>query len=131
LGRCCKLAGNAVGLVVPYVFRVAYMGAFPASCASRRGSRLARGRADRGSRVRLAMATATLWVLDDAFWHREPGTSLGDHLVSGLVPVALATLLALAYPRLRSGARAAAALAAGPLMMVVGVARRTELRRSS
>ena len=53
--------------------------------------------------VRLAMAAAALSVLDDAFWHREPGTALGDHLVSGLVPVALAVLLALAYPRLRPG----------------------------
>ena len=55
---------------------------------------------------RLAMAAAALWVLDDAFWHREPGTAVGDHLASGLVPVALAALLALAYPRLRPGARA-------------------------
>ena len=69
----------------------------------------------------LAMAAAVVWVLDDAFWHREPGTSAGDHLASGLVPVALAALLALAYPRLRAGARAVAALTAGPLMIVAGV----------
>ena len=67
------------------------------------------------------MAAAALWVLDDAFWHREPGTAVGDHLASGLVPAALAMLLALAYPRLRPGARAVAALAAGPLMLVAGV----------
>ena len=67
------------------------------------------------------MAAAALWVLDDAYWHREPGTAVGDHLVSGLVPVALAALLALAYPRLRPGARAVAALTAGLLMLVVGV----------
>ena len=54
---------------------------------------------------RLAMGAAGLWVLDDAFWHREPGTAVGDHLASGLVPVALAALLAVAYPRLRAGAR--------------------------
>jgi hypothetical protein len=47
---------------------------------------------------------AALWVLDDRFWHREPGT-MGDHLASGLVPAALAALLALVYPRLRPGAR--------------------------
>jgi uncharacterized protein len=70
---------------------------------------------------RLAMAAAALWVVDDAFWHREPGTAVGDHLVSGLVPVALAALLAFAYPRLRPGARALAALTAGPLMIVAGV----------
>jgi hypothetical protein len=70
---------------------------------------------------RLAMAAAGLWVLDDAFWHREPGTSVNDHLASGVVPVALTGLLALAYPRLRPGARAVAALSAGPLMIVAGV----------
>jgi hypothetical protein len=70
---------------------------------------------------RLAMAAAVLWVLDDAFWHREPGTSVGDHAASGLVPVALAGLLGIAYPRLRRGARAAAALTAGALMIVAGV----------
>ena len=67
------------------------------------------------------MAAAALWVLDDAFWHREPGTVVGDHLASGLVPVALAAALALVYPRMRAGARAAAALTAGPLMIVAGV----------
>jgi hypothetical protein len=71
---------------------------------------------------RLAMAAAALWVLDDAFWHREPGTAISDHLASALVPVALAALLALAYPPLRPGARAIAALTAGPLMIVAGVA---------
>ena len=79
-------------------------------------------RADRETLVfRLAMAAAALWVLDDAFWHREPGTAVGDHLASGLVPAVLAVLLALAYPRQRPGARAVAALAAGPLMIVAGV----------
>jgi hypothetical protein len=67
------------------------------------------------------MAAAALWVLDDAYWHREPGTSVGEHFASGLVPVALAALLALAYPRLRPGARAAGALTAGALMIVAGV----------
>ena len=40
---------------------------------------------------------------------------------AGSCPVALAALLALAYPRLRPGARAVAALTAGPLMIVAGV----------
>ena len=70
---------------------------------------------------RLAVAAAALWVLDDASWHREPGTSLGDHLASGLLPLALTALLGLEYPRLRPGARAVAALIAGALMIVVGV----------
>jgi hypothetical protein len=81
------------------------------------------GAAGRGETLvfRVAMAAAVLWVLDDAFWHREPGTAIGEHLVSGLVPVALAVLLTLAYPRLRPGARAVAALVSGPLMIVAGV----------
>jgi hypothetical protein len=70
---------------------------------------------------RLGMGATALWVLDDAFGHREPGTAVGDHLASGLVPVALAALVAAAYPRLRAGLRAAAALTAGPLMIVAGV----------
>ena len=81
----------------------------------------ARGRAGRDARVPRRDGRRRAWVLDDAFWHREPGTSVGDHLASGLVPVALAALLALAYPRLRAGARAAAALTAGALMIVAGV----------
>lgn len=72
--------------------------------------------------VRLALAAAALWVLDDAFWHREPGTAPGDHLASGLVPVALAAVLAAGYPRLRAGARAVAAVVAGVLMITAGVA---------
>jgi hypothetical protein len=70
---------------------------------------------------RLAMTAAALWVLDDAYWHREPGTSVADHVASGLAPVALAVLFGLAYPRLRAGARALAALTAGSLMMVAGI----------
>ena len=67
------------------------------------------------------MAAAALWVLDDAFWHREPGTAIGDHLASGFIPAARAALLAVAYPRLRPGTRAIAALTTGPLMIVAGV----------
>lgn len=90
------------------------------TAARESGSRRA---ATRGETLvfRLAMAAAALWVLDDAFWHREPGTTIGDHLASGLVPAALAALLALAYPRLRPGPRAIAALTAGPLLIVAGV----------
>jgi hypothetical protein len=69
---------------------------------------------------RLAMVAAALSVLDDAYWHREPGTAMSDHLASGLMPVAWAALLAAVYPRLRAGARAAAALTAGTLMIVAG-----------
>ena len=63
--------------------------------------------------ARIALGLIALAVLDDAFLHREPGTSPGDHLVAGLVPAVIAVLLAVAYPRLRAGLRAAAALVCG------------------
>jgi hypothetical protein len=63
-----------------------------------------------------------LFVLDDAFWHPEQGVGAGDHLVSGLVPLAVLALLAIAYPRLRAGARATACIALGALALVGGIA---------
>jgi len=71
---------------------------------------------------RVALAVVVLWVLDDAFVHPEAGASAGDHLSSGLVPTALALALGVVYPRLRPGLRAAAALVAGALATVAGVA---------
>lgn len=71
---------------------------------------------------RIAMGLGVLWVLDDAFWHREPGTSAADHLVPGLVPVALAVVLAVLVPRWRPGLRGAVMLVAGALLVVAGVA---------
>jgi len=52
-------------------------------------------------------------ALDDAFVHREPGTSAGDHLASGLAPAGVARVLALLYPRMLAGLRAAVALVCG------------------
>jgi uncharacterized protein len=69
-----------------------------------------------------AVAIAAVAAIDDAFVHAEPGTSAGDHLASGLVPVAIAVGLALAYPRLRPGLRATAALVCGVLALTAGVA---------
>jgi len=71
--------------------------------------------------ARIALGLIAVAVLDDAFLHREPGTSPGDHLVAGLVPAAIAVLLAVAYPRLRPGLRAVAALVCGSLASVAGV----------
>ena len=39
--------------------------------------------------------------LDDNFLQPQPGTSAGDHLASGLVPLAILARAALVYPRLR------------------------------
>ena len=70
---------------------------------------------------RAAMAVVAFALVDDAFVHPEIGTSAGDHLASGLVPLAIAVVLALAYPRLRAGVRAAAALACGALAVTAGM----------
>jgi alpha/beta superfamily hydrolase len=59
-------------------------------------------------------------VVDDNFVQPRPGTSAGDHLVSGLVPLAVLGVVAAAYPRLRAGFRAALALFFGVLGIVIG-----------
>src|SRR3954452_679968 len=71
--------------------------------------------------VRIAVGVIAVAVLDDAFVHREPGTSIGDHLASGLIPTAAAIALAVAYPRLRPGTRATSVLVCGVLAIVAGV----------
>src|SRR4051794_35672361 len=55
---------------------------------------------------RVALAVILLAVADDAFVHPEAGTGAANHLVSGLVPLAIGIGLVLAYPRLRAGRRA-------------------------
>ena len=47
----------------------------------------------------IAVGLIALHVLDDSFIQPEPGTSAGDHLVSGLVPFALLVGAVIAYPR--------------------------------
>jgi uncharacterized protein len=69
----------------------------------------------------VAIAVIALHVLDDSFVQPQPGTSAGDHLVSGLVPLALLGLAAWAYPRLRGGPRGALALALGVLGIAGGI----------
>jgi hypothetical protein len=61
-------------------------------------------------------------VLDDNFLQPAPGTSAGDHLVSGLLPLAMLGLIAAVYPRLRAGFRAVLALTVGFLAAVGGAA---------
>ena len=68
-----------------------------------------------------AMAISAIAVIDDAFVDPEQGTSAGDHLASGLVPVVVALLLSLAYPRLRPGLRAVVAIGCGVLALTAGV----------
>jgi len=57
-----------------------------------------------------ALGAIALHVVDDSFLQPQPGTSPGDHLASGLVPLALLALSVWAYPRLRQGAQATLAL---------------------
>jgi uncharacterized protein len=60
-------------------------------------------------------------VVDDNYISPQPGTSVGDHLVSGLVPLAALGLAAWAYPRLSGGRRGALALAFGVLGIAAGI----------
>ena len=69
----------------------------------------------------VALALIALHVVDDNYLQPQPGSSPGDHLVSGLVPLALLGLAAWAYPRLRGGRRGALALFVGPLGIAVGI----------
>jgi uncharacterized protein len=69
---------------------------------------------------RIGFAVIALHVVDDNFLQPQPGTSAGDHLVSGLVPLAVLGLVAWAFPRLRSGLRGATALVFGVLGIAAG-----------
>jgi hypothetical protein len=63
--------------------------------------------------ARLGLGVVALHVVDDRFLQPNPGLSPTDHLVGGLVPLALLTAAGVFYPRLRAGARAVIALLAG------------------
>ena len=56
------------------------------------------GRRERAT-VLLAVSLIALHIVDDSFVQPQPGTSAADHLVSGLVPLAVLALAAFAYPR--------------------------------
>jgi uncharacterized protein len=68
-----------------------------------------------------ATAAVALHVADDNFIQPPAGTTAADHLVSGLVPLALLGLAAWAYPRVRAGAAAVVALLVGVSGLVVGL----------
>lgn len=67
-----------------------------------------------------ALAVVALHVVDDNFLQPEPGTSPVDHLVSGLVPLALLAGAAMTYGRARPGVRATLALLAGFFGVLTG-----------
>jgi uncharacterized protein len=68
-----------------------------------------------------ALGLIALHVADDSFLQPQPGTSAGDHLVSGLVPLGALALAGLAYPQLRGGGRAAIALVVGLFGIAFGI----------
>jgi dienelactone hydrolase len=57
-----------------------------------------------------AVGLIAVHVVDDSFVQPQPGTSAGDHVFSGLIPLAILGLAVWAYPRVRAGARATIAL---------------------
>ena len=71
--------------------------------------------------ARVALGLIALHVADDNFLQPQPGTSAADHLVSGLVPLAVLVLAAWAYPRLRAGFRAVIAITLGLFGVVMGI----------
>ncbi|HVR14506.1 MAG TPA: CocE/NonD family hydrolase [Gaiellaceae bacterium] len=70
----------------------------------------------------LGIGVLALHVLDDSFIQPQPGTSAGDHLAGGLVPLALIALAAVLYPRVRAGARGTLAILLGLLALIMGTA---------
>jgi hypothetical protein len=67
-----------------------------------------------------ATGVIAVHVADDNFFQPNPGTSAADHLVSGLVPLALLALAATSYGRLRAGFRAAIAIVVGLFGVTAG-----------
>ena len=69
----------------------------------------------------VAVGAIAVHVLDDSFLQPEDGTSAGDHLVSGLVPLAALGIAAALYARARAGVRATIALTIGLFGVVAGL----------
>jgi hypothetical protein len=75
----------------------------------------------RDTRVIAAAAALTaLHVLDDASLHREPGTTVADHLIGAGVLLAVLAVSATVFPRLRAGTRATLAFLLGALAITLG-----------
>jgi hypothetical protein len=92
----------------------------PAADALR--SRLARLPSDDIAAFRAALAVVAVAVIDDAFVNPELGVGAGDHLASGLVPLATIGLLVLVAPRLCGRLRGWLAIFVGALAVAGGVA---------
>src|SRR5512132_4083730 len=68
-----------------------------------------------------ALALIALHVADDNYLQPQVGTSAGDHLISGLVPLGLLALAAWGFPRLSGGRQGALALFIAPLAIATGL----------
>jgi uncharacterized protein len=71
--------------------------------------------------VNISVGLIALHIVDDNFLQPEPGTSATDHLVSGLVPLAVMAALVVWSYRMRPGARAIVAGLLGSFGVVVGL----------
>jgi len=67
-----------------------------------------------------AFGLIAVHLIDDSFLQPEPGTTVGGHLVSGLVPLLLLGAAAVGYLRLRPGLSAALAVLSGLVGIVTG-----------
>src|SRR4051812_10577542 len=70
---------------------------------------------------RIALGLIALRVIDGAFLQPAPGTSAGDHVVSGLAQLLLLGLVAFAHPRLKPGLQGALVLTTGVLGVATGL----------
>jgi hypothetical protein len=70
---------------------------------------------------RAAVAVVALAVADDAYVDPEPGVTAGDHIVSGLVPLAVVALLIATANRMPSLLRGWLAIFGGALALVGGI----------
>jgi uncharacterized protein len=68
-----------------------------------------------------AVTLIALHVADDEFVQPAPGTAIQDHLLAGIIPIAVALAAVCVYPRLRAGVRAEIALIFGILSVVAGM----------
>jgi dienelactone hydrolase len=67
------------------------------------------------------LGVVAVHVLDDNFLQPQAGTSAGDHLVSGLVPLTVLLVVAVLYSRTRPGLRASLAAILGLFGVVTGI----------
>jgi len=67
------------------------------------------------------LVVVAVHVLDDNFLQPQPGTSAGNHLVSGLVPLTVLLVVAALYARTRPGLRASLAAILGLFGVATGI----------